>query len=157
MKRINAIILIFAMVIAFLLYKNMNLYFNVKIVPAKTLKVPLYGEWMISKFEKSGQTDLTDEKIKNLIGKKVIFSSLEVKFNNEICKRPNYKIKVVDTEKYFLSNFKIKASELGISEKQVKVITISSRNSFYDEYIQINDNCILKNYEGVCFFLEEEM
>lgn len=157
MKKINAIISIFVLITAFLLYKNMSLYFNVKVLPAKTSRVPLYGEWTVSKFMKAGQTDLTDEKIKSLIGKKATFSKFEAKLNNDSCKRPNYKIKVVDAEKYFLSNFKIKASELGISEKQVKVITISSRNSFYDEYIQISDNYILKNYEGVFFFLKRNV
>lgn len=156
LKKINAIISIFVLIIAFLLYKNMSLYFNVKIVPTRTSMVPLYGEWTVYKFVKTGKTDLSEEKIKALIGKKAIFNGSEAKFNNDSCKFPNYKIKVVDTEKYFLSNFKIKSSELGISEKQVKVITISSRNSFYDEYIQVSDNCILKNYEGVCFFLKRK-
>lgn len=132
----------------------MNLYFDVKVIPSRTSMVPLYGEWTAYKFVKTDQADLSEEKIKELIGKKAIFSSSEAKFNNDNCKFPNYKIKVVDAEKYFLSNFKIKASELGISDKQVKVITISFRNSFYDEYIQISDNCILKNYEGVCIFLK---
>lgn len=154
MKKINAIISIFVLIIAFLLYKNMSLYFNVKIVPTRTSMVPLYGEWTADKFVKTGQTDLSEEKIKSLIGKKAVFSGSEAKFNNDNCKFPNYKIKIVDTEKYFLSNFKIKASELGVSEKQVKVITISSRNSFYDEYIQVSDNSILKNYEGVCLFFK---
>lgn len=156
MKKINAIISIFVLIIAFLLYKNMNLYFNVKIIPTRTSMVPLYGEWTADKFVKTGKTDLSDEKIKALIGKKAIFSSSEAKFNNDNCKFPNYKVKVVDAEKYFLSNFKIKTADLGISEKQVKVITISSRNSFYDEYIQISDNYILKNYEGVCLFLKRK-
>lgn len=154
MRKINAIISIFVLIIAFLLYKNMSLYFNVKIVPTRTSMVPLYGDWTVYKFVKTGQTNLSEEKIKALIGKKAVFSGSEAKFNNDNCKFPNYKIKIVDTEKYFLSNFKIKASELGVSEKQVKVITISSRNSFYDEYIQVSDNCILKNYEGVCIFLK---
>lgn len=157
MKRINAIIIVFIVVIASLLYKNISLYFDVRIEPVKNLMVPLYGEWTVSKYQEVGQTDLTDEEIKSFIGKKAIFSGFEAKFNNDACKRPNYKIKVVDSEKYFLSNFKIKASELGINQKQVKVITISSRNSFYDEYIQINDNYILKNYEGVMFFLKKNV
>lgn len=157
MKRINAIIIIFIVVIASLLYKNISLYFDVRIEPVKTLRVPLYGEWTVSKYQEVGQTDLTDEEIKNFIGKKAIFSGFEAKFNNDVCKRPNYKIKVVDSEKYFLSNFKIKASELGINQKQVKIITISSRNSFYDEYVQINDNYILKNYEGVMLFLKKNV
>ncbi|MFL0248964.1 hypothetical protein ACJDT4_00900 [Clostridium neuense] len=155
MKKINSIIFIFVIIIAFILYKNMNLYFNVRIAPTRNTKVPLYGVWTVSKFQIAGQTDLTDEKIKAFIGEKATFTNVEAKFNNDICKRPNYKIKIVDAEKYFLSNFKIKASEVGINEKDVKVITISSRNSFYDEYIQINDNYILKNYQGVFFFLKK--
>lgn len=155
MKKINFIIFIFVIVISIVLYKNMNLYFNVRIAPTRTTKVPLYGEWTVSKFQIAGQTDLTNEKIKDFIGKKATFSNFEAKFDNDICKRPNYKIKVVDAEKYFLSNFKIKASEVGISEKNVKVITISSRNSFYDEYIQVSDNYVLKNYQGVFFFLKK--
>lgn len=155
MKKINTIIFVFVIVTAFLLYKNMNLYFNVRIAPTKTSRVPLYGEWTVSKFVKAGQTNLTDEKIKSIIGKKAIFSNFEARFNNDICKKPNYKIKVVDTENYFESNFKIKPSQLGIDEKEVKVVTISSRNSFYDEYIQVSDNLILKNYEGVFFFLKK--
>lgn len=156
MKKINVIISVFVLIIAFLLYKHMSLYFNVKIVPTRTSTVPLYGEWTAYKFENTGQSDLSEEKIKGLIGKKAIFSASEAKFNNDNCKSPNYKVKVVDTEKYFLSNFKIKASELGVNDKQVKVITISSRNSFYDEYIQVSDNCILKNYEGVFLFLKRD-
>lgn len=156
MKKINVIISVFVLIIAFLLYKHMSLYFNVKIVPTRTSMVPLYGEWTAYKFEKAGQADLSEEKIKALIGKKAIFSASEAKFNNDNCKSPNYKVKVVDTEKYFLSNFKIKASELGVTDKQVKVITISSRNSFYDEYIQVSDNCIVKNYEGVFLFLKRD-
>ncbi len=141
---------------AVLFYKNMNLYFNVKITPAKITKAPIQGKWQVYEYIKIADSDLSDDDIKNMIGNKAIFSLDSVNFNKEVCKRPNFKVKVVDSNEYFTNDLKVKPSKLGISQDKVKIITISSNNIFFDEYIQINDDCILKVYDGVVLFLRKE-
>lgn len=141
---------------AVLFYKNMNLYFNVKITPAKITKAPIQGKWQVDGYVKIADSDLSSDDIKKMIGTKAIFSLDSVSFNKEMCKRPNFKVKVVEANEYFTNDLKVKPSKLGVSQDKVNIITISSNNIFFDEYIQINDNCILKVYDGVVLFLRKE-
>lgn len=156
MKKINIIIFIFVLVISVVVYKDMNLYFNVKIQPTKLAKAPVEGNWIVVKYIRVGSSNLTNEEAEKFIGNKAAFASKEVKFNKDVCKNPNYKIKLVDAENYFMTNFKVKPSVFGISESKVKIITVSSKNSFFDEFILINNNYMIKSYEGVLLFMQRE-
>lgn len=156
LKKINAIILILVFVICFIVYKSINLSFSPQILPRKTIKAPLEGTWIVNKYIFIDNSSLSETSAKGLLGKQAVFNREGVYFDNNICKNPNFKVKVVNTKSYFWNKFKIKSSDVGISENKVKVITVSSNNSFFDEYIQISDTHIVKCNDGLLIFLKNQ-
>lgn len=145
-----------AVILVFAFYKNIDLAFNPHIAPRKVTKIPIEGTWAVDKYVFIGNSQLSEEEAKKKIGKKAIFNPEEVYFNNSICRNPSFKVKVVESDDYFWNNFKIKPDLLGIKEAKVKVVTVSSNNNFFYDYIQINDNLILQGSDGMMLFFTKE-
>lgn len=137
-------------------YKYINISFNTQVVPVAIKSFPIEGRWIVTRCVLTDSSATSESNTEEFWNKEAIFSGQEVYFNNESCKNPNFKIKILDTKSYFWDNFKIRPADLGISEKKVKVITISSDDTFFDEYVQTNDNQIIKNNNGTLLFFTRQ-
>ncbi len=152
LKKLTALIGILVVCIVFVVYKNINSSLNPNIVPVKNINLPIAGTWILDKYVFTGDSSIPEDKAKSMIGEKAQFSDKGVYFDNLICKNPSFKVKVLDSQDYFQSNFKIDPSSIGINEKYIKVVTVSSEDNFFDEFIQINRNVMLKFTDGIIFF-----
>ncbi len=156
MKKNKVLIFVLLFIIVlFSIYKNLDLSLNPQIEARKIENVPLQGTWIANKYVFLGNAELSDKDAKNLLGKKAEFNSMEVHFDNEVCKNPDFKVKMVDSKDYFWNNFSVKPSNLGINEEKIKIITVTSGENFFDEYIQINNNYIMKNHDGIMMFFKK--
>lgn len=149
MKKIVIVTFVLLVAILFIFYKHINTSFSAQVLPITMKKSPLDGLWVVTKCVLTDNSMLSESDAKGFWGKEAIFSSEKVCFNNNMCKNPNFKIKIVDTKNYFWDSFKVKASDLSIAEKDIKVITLSSGNVFFDDYVKVSDNQIIKNNNGV--------
>lgn len=156
MKKIVIITVSLLVALIFIFHKYINMSFSTQVLPVAIKSFPIEGRWVVTRCVLTDSSAASESNTKEFWNKEAIFSGEEVYFNNESCKNPNFKIKIVDTKSYFWDSFKVRPADLGISEKKVKVVTISSGNTFFDEYIQTNDNQIIKNSNGMLLFFTRQ-
>ncbi|MBU5301119.1 hypothetical protein KQI45_13665 [Clostridium sporogenes] len=100
---------------------------------------PIQGTWKIdfSNLDKDSKLRL------RLKDKDVIINSEYIILGNEVCKSPEFKVKTVKTEEYFLYKLKLKPNRLNINKKEIEVISTSwDNNPFYD-FIKIDEKKLL--------------
>jgi hypothetical protein len=152
LKKINILVVVLVVILIAVVYRNINSTINPHISLRKTINLPVKGTWVANRYVFIGKSSISTSEAKKMINKKAIFDGDLVKVNGSICNKPTFKVKVVDSESYFESTLKIKPENIGIKEKQVKVITVSSNNNFFDDFIQINDNLLMKYNDGLLLF-----
>ncbi|WP_243121082.1 hypothetical protein [Clostridium autoethanogenum] len=156
LKKLTALIGILVVCIVFVVYKNINSSLNPNIVPVKNINLPIAGTWILDRYVFTGDSSISEDKAKSMLGEKAEFSDKGVYFDNLICKNPSFKVKILDSKDYFQNNFKIDPSSIGIDEKYIKVVTVSSEDNFFDEFIEINKNVMLKFTDGIIFFFVKD-
>lgn len=120
-----------------------------KIVPPNNKISPLYGEWRIEKC-------LTKSPTENLwVGKAGRFTSKTAELGGRFWDNVNYKIKRVNAEEYFLFKYNGSVKELGIEDKEIFVITVSSRGNFLYEFIKVNNSKAIVEIEDELFLMEK--
>lgn len=134
--------LLICFILLFYLSFNINLDFN--IIHAKQIYSPLEGTWTAAKYFRLDSCSLSDEQAKALLNSTIVFSKDTIHINNTNYANLNYKVKLVDSKAYLWDNYRIKASDIDIKSNTIKIYTVSSHNSFFDEFIEIDDNFIAK-------------
>lgn len=135
-----------------------GIYFNTneKIVSPENKFTPLEGTWEVKEFKKLGRTAVNNKEIKKLIGTKAIFGKEVAYFNGEVCYNPEYNIKNVDTEYYFLYNYKVNYRDfIDIKNKKLEVISMMSSDKIFYEFIKINENEIYIYMNQIFFKLKK--
>lgn len=156
MKKICILVSILSAILILVVYKNVNSPLNPSIITRATIDLPIKGDWTVNRYVFAGDSSISMEEARGMVNKKAVFQGDRVIFNGVTCKSPNFKVKVVDSDVYFENNYKINPDSLGINQKQVKVITVSSNNNFFDDFIQINDNLIMRYNDGLILFFTRD-
>lgn len=127
------------------------------IIPPKNNLIPLQGSWKIKDFKLVSDKDPVAEDYGNWIGKEAIFTDSIVLLGNERCPNPKYKIRRVDTVEYFLFHYGIGAEELGLDSRESKtdIVSVSSDEKPFYEFIKIRDNQVLVYADGGFYLLEK--
>ncbi|QXM06177.1 hypothetical protein [Crassaminicella indica] len=120
----------------------------------KNQRIPIKGTWKIEKY-KIKKYSKDKEQINYLVGKVVVFSKESVVFGDEICEKPEYKVKNVDAKDYFLYTHKAVAKDLGIQSEKIEVISITSKNQYFYDFIRINDHQLIVCVEDVFYYLSK--
>ncbi|MCK4261462.1 MAG: hypothetical protein KAX49_21015 [Halanaerobiales bacterium] len=90
-----------------------------------------FGEWVVIKEVASGLVlAVSDDEIKNLIGKTLIFSKEKAKFGNQIMDNPQYEETYMTNEK-FVEWHNLNLLNIDIYEQRVKQVEIYSKNKEY--------------------------
>lgn len=126
-----------------------------KIVSPVNNLIPIAGFWKIQDFKIPEENNLNKIEATKWLNSIANFSAYSATLGDDYCKNPTYKVKVVDTNSYLLYGYKQKADYLNISENKVQVITISSENNFFHEFIKINDELMITNIDGVFLYLKK--
>lgn len=112
-------------------------------ITAPTIKeLPFQGTWKVERYIEIDNTN-TSQETENYIGKTAAFDTDIAVLGDESCNSPQYKIKSVSAEEYFLYKYKVNAGKLGIKEESVNVVTVSSNQQPFHEFIEINDTSML--------------
>ncbi|WP_053956784.1 hypothetical protein [Inediibacterium massiliense] len=124
------------------------------IVPPKNKRIPVGGTWKVEKYK------IVDEKVQQAqvnewIGKTAIFHEHYAVFADEISEAPEYKMKNVDAKEYFLYTHKISEKELNVQNKRIEIISISSKEKHFYDFIKIDEHRLIVYIDHVFYYLEK--
>jgi len=126
-----------------------------RIVSPQNKLIPIYGEWKIDSFNRDASLGFSEEDLNKWIGKTAVFHEKIAVLGGESCTDPVYKIKNVNTTDYLLYQYKVNLDNLGIKSPKIQVVTVTSKNQFFYEFIKTGDNEIIANIDGVFYHFKK--
>lgn len=102
--------------------------------------IPLQGTWKLEKCDGMNEEQLQANGRKGFDGTEMGFNEDLIAFGDKSWSGVSYKVKKVNTEEYFLHKYSDPVSKLGISSREVQVITASSEDKFLYEFIKVSDD-----------------
>ncbi|TCO79404.1 hypothetical protein [Marinisporobacter balticus] len=124
------------------------------IAAPKNKLIPIKGTWKIEKYHTKNYA-LKKEKINDLIGKTARFNEECVNFGEEICRNPEYKMKNIHVEDYFLYTYKKNYKDLGITNKSIEVISITSKEKHFYDFMKVKENQLIIYIDDVFYYLSK--
>ncbi|MFD3158584.1 hypothetical protein ACFIJ5_17295 [Haloimpatiens sp. FM7330] len=115
--------------------------------------IPISGTWKITDYKSINNS--TKKPAKTLVGKSAEFDKNMAVLGDEVCKNPEYKIKIVNSNDYFLYVHKIDAKDLGIKNSKIQVISITSKDKLFYEFIKISDTELIVFQDNTFFTLNK--
>ncbi|HHV98703.1 MAG TPA: hypothetical protein GXX36_03875 [Clostridiaceae bacterium] len=153
LKRLLLYLCIFSLAVGFAGCANTAIDTESKIVSPQNKTVPILGEWKFEKCLLHGQRSPSIKDSEQWENKTAVFSANEAVIGDYYWDNIGYKIRKVNAHEYFLFNFKDDFRKLGITDKEVYVITLSSSDNFLYEFAKVNDNELIVNIDGDFFRL----
>lgn len=140
---------------AFMLQGCLSPKFNIgdSINAPENESIPIKGTWKLSEPIYSSSSDEVNKKASQ--GDTAQFTKDTAIIDSDICKNPNYKIKVVNTDDYFLYTYKIVSQDLNIKTNKIDVITITCNDKLFYELVKISDTKLLINIDGTFYYLDK--
>ncbi|MGO5064719.1 hypothetical protein [Clostridium sp. LCP25S3_F8] len=122
------------------------------IVAPNNNSCPIQGTWEadFSNLDKDSKLRL---KLKN---KDVIINSKYIILGNEVCKAPEFKVKTVKTEEYFLYKLRLNPNKLNLNVKEIEVISTSSDNNPFYDFIKIDESKLLVYIDNQLLILNKK-
>lgn len=111
-----------------------------KIEAPEIKALPIQGTWKVQNYMELDDTIISKDTFN---GEIAAFDKDVAVLLKEVCSSPEYKIKSVSAEQYFLYKYKVNAVKLGVKAKNVDVITISTNKQPFHDFIKIDDSSIL--------------
>lgn len=119
--------------------------FNIeeKIVPPEDAVNALQGTWIIEKcLSLEGKKEDASTASKYL-GKYAVFDNKISVLGGDTCINPEYKIRNVGSNDYLLSKYKTSAEKFGLEKEKIDVVTVTSKNQVFYDFIIIDYNNLL--------------
>ncbi|MDY6992044.1 MAG: lysozyme inhibitor LprI family protein [Pseudomonadota bacterium] len=138
------------------------------LVPIFTLQaqeLPIAGTWKIISFQIIGYPALQTQEAENWINRTIQFSEQNATLYDQQgkshhCSQMNYQVSTEDAEAYFLIGYEVKPHRLGIIEDSILLIRINCPATSWlgesREFIKINAEQLIANWDGVFFFLVKQ-
>jgi hypothetical protein len=126
-----------------------------KIVSPSNNSIPISGVWEIYKYVHGDTGESPGQDVEKWIGKTAIFRSDTVVLGEESCTSPSYKMRIINSADYLLYQYKIKSDYLGIQNSSIEVVTVTSQNQFFYEFIKSGESEIITNIDGTFFYLRK--
>ncbi|WP_392486805.1 hypothetical protein ACER0A_001595 [Haloimpatiens sp. FM7315] len=120
-----------------------------KITAPDNKVAPIQGTWKVTSYHSFKNQN--SEEMDSYIGILAKFNPSFASFNDELCKTPSYKVKTVDTDSYFIHNFKVNYKDLGITTKNIQIISVNTNDTLFYDFIRIDENKIVV-YVNDAFF-----
>jgi hypothetical protein len=155
MKKVLSLFTLIMIFMSLTACSNVDLSTTTRITPPK-VKIPVEGIWQVERYAFSAIAKVDEKEIAGWIGQRASFSDEKVTLPDDNCEKPEFKIKSVNTKTYLHNNYKSLMEDLGIKQSEIKVITITSNESYFREIIKIDDSTIVIINEGVFFFLSKQ-
>ena len=153
MKKLNLIIIICILLLTALLTSCNIVEGDVaeRISAPENNAPPILGKWVIEEVVNSSVLKSVDLELDQYIGKEGLFHKDAVVIGDNYTTKPSYKIKYVDASDYLLYKYKASPKVLGFDDEKIEVITILNDNSYFYEFIKIDDDTMLVNIDEVFY------
>ncbi|NFK10743.1 hypothetical protein FDA92_06090 [Clostridium botulinum] len=139
MRKSKILLMLMIFICSLTITACVNLDNKNNIVAPNNNSCPIEGTW---KFDFSNLDK--DSKLRlRLKNKDVIINSKYIILGNEVCKSPDFKVKTVKTEEYFLYKLRLNPNKLNLDKKETEVISTSSDNNPFYDFIKIDEKKLL--------------
>ncbi|NLV87786.1 MAG: hypothetical protein GX021_00260 [Tissierellia bacterium] len=155
MKR--ARLIIFGLVLLSMLTSCSNGKLQIKdsIVAPENRQPPLSGKWIIEDSIDSPYIKGVSDEEESLIGREVLFHDSAVVVDKDFILEPSFIYKNVNISDYLLYKYKISSEYLNLTEEEGEVISISSNNQFFYEFIKYSEDELFFFNEDKFYFLRK--
>jgi hypothetical protein len=126
-----------------------------KILTPGNNSIPIEGKWKITKSIIPSSVNKSKLEVDKLIGKTAEFSSSIAVVGDEICKNPRYKVKVVNSNSYFVYEYKLRSSDIGIKSDKVQILSVFNDNNLFYSFVKDKDNQIMLYLDGIFYCLSK--
>lgn len=137
------------------LIKNFQVGDGLTITAPRNKSIPVKGEWMVEKYKTAGAHSEEQNSLEDWIGKKVYFSEDIAVLGEETCSPPSYKVRTLELGNYLLNNYNIPVSDLGVENHQVSVISVTSKEKHFYDFIHLDENQLIVHAENAFLFLKK--
>lgn len=152
MKKITKILIFFLSLLLLTSCSSENLELSEKIKAPDNITPPLEGKWKIEDYVLGLNSNLTEKAAKTYLGKEVLIDKKLVAISSNYTLTPSFKVKVISARDY-LWQYKIGPDFLGIEDENIKVISVSSADQFFYEFIAVEDEKVIIHIDGGFFYL----
>ena len=126
-----------------------------KIVSPVNNLIPIAGTWKVQYLKIPKETNSNKIEANKWLNSTANFSPSSAVLGADYCKDPIYKVKVVNTNSYLLYGYNQNPDYLNLNQKEIQIISISSENNFFYEFIKVNDSFMITNVNGVFLYLKK--
>ena len=126
-----------------------------KIVAPNNTILPISGEWIIEDYKFGSISSMDEETAESYIGKEVLFHQKLVAIGDDYCLDPSFKIKNVNTSDYLIYQYKTNPEFLNIEQDEIQIVSVVSKEQFFNEFIKESEERVIVNIDGVFFYLNK--
>lgn len=127
------------------------------IIAPENQKPPISGKWTIEKSVDGPYSKGVSDGGESLIGREVLFHNSAVVVDRDYVLEPSFKYKSVNISDYLLYKYKINPEYLDLDEKEVEVISISSNNQFFYEFVKYDEDEMFFFNKDKFYFLRKKV
>ena len=121
-----------------------------RIAPPNNNIPPILGKWVIEDVVKSSYLN-ANSNIDTFIGREALFHKDGVVIGDSYTTKPSFKIKYVNAADYLLYKYKSTPQAIGIEEESLEVVTILNDNTYFYEFIKIDDDNMMINIDDTFY------
>lgn len=154
MKKIMTLIIIMIIPLILVACSGVSGDTSDKIISPRNNSIAIKGTWKVDKYKVIEKNENTESLINKYMNNTAQFDTKFSFISNEVCKNPQYKIKKVNGSYYILYQYKVDIKDLDIQEnEEVEVISITSEDKHFYDFIRYKDDKMIIYIEGVFFYL----
>ncbi|WP_050608162.1 hypothetical protein [Clostridium niameyense] len=116
--------------------------------------IPIEGTWKIEIYS-CLDSNLKDNNLNQWKNKYAIFNKDNIVLGDEVCENPQYKIKKVNSDQYFLYRLRINPGNINIKNKEIEIISVSSDDKPFYDFAKISNEQLLINLENCILSLKK--
>jgi hypothetical protein len=117
--------------------------------------IPLQGKWVIDRCLFENLVSNAKNLDNRWLGTSAEFSENAAALGQDLWEDIHYKVKQVNAEEYFLFRYKKSAREVGVTDKNIYVITLSSNDKFLYEFVRIKEDEVIANIDDSLYCLRK--
>ncbi|TJX13870.1 hypothetical protein E9840_07855 [Tissierella creatinini] len=128
-----------------------------RITTPDNIRPPIRGKWVIDKVLKSSSSQFNELEAEQYIGKEALFHKDAVIIADNYTTNPSFKMKIVNAADYLLYKYKLTPGIIGIEGEKVEVITILNDNTYFYEFIKIDEDTMIVNIDESFYSIKKSV
>ncbi len=121
------------------------------LVSPENIKSPLRGKWVVRQVYELTTSEKADPQVEY----NALFHKDAILIGTDYIQNPQYKYRKLKLEDYLLFMYKLSLDELGLENKDVDVITITSNNQFFQELVKYEEDHFFYYDNDKFYFLQQ--